>query len=221
MKKNQDIKLIPVLELQPSAFSKIERESPKKSYLEAPQEWINYNQKCYNDSGLKNIKPVEQLSWLFKIEMLSDEELKIILKHLMDDAVEDFDSINEILDDPIEYAPLIPGGYVFEVNKVIKSRPICCCGLEDIIEWKDAQTIWTGHGKDDFVQIVKDNTQVEIIINKETFLLSREAYNQIIKNAEIQIDKFIERSGKLLRELLRIENGEAFARAMIYKWDEK
>ena len=62
---------------------------------------------------------------------------------------------------------------------------------------------------------------MEIIINKETFLLSREAYNQIIKNAEIQIDKFIERSGKLLRELLRMENGEAFARAMIYKWDEK
>jgi len=196
MNSNTEITLTPVIELYPDSYRKGERQGPEKSYIEAPQEWIAYNQTCYKDSGLYKILPIEPLSWLFKIEMLSDEELKIILKHLMDDAVEDFDSINEILDDPIEYAPLISGGYVFEVNKVIKSRPICCCGLEDIIEWKDAQTIWTGHGKDDFVQIVKDNTQVEIIINKETFLLSREAYNQIIKNAEIQIDKFIERSGK-------------------------
>ena len=219
MKKNQDIKLIPVLELQPSAFRKIERESPKKSYLEAPQEWINYNQKCYNDSGLKNIKPIEQLSWLFKIESLSNDEIKIILKDLIDGTVEDFDSINEILNDPIEYAPLIPGGYLFVVNNEIKSEPGCCCGLEDISEWKDSETIATGHGDDDFVYIHKKNSQVNISIKKEKFVLSEKAYNEIVNAAEIEIEKFIDKSGELINELLKIENGKSFAKAMIYKWE--
>jgi|GEM_PF-6269380 len=219
MKLNQDIKLIPVLELQPAAFSKIERESPKKSTLEAPQDWINYNQNCYNDSGLNTIKPIEPLSWLFKIESLTDSELKIILKDLIDTTVEDFESIDEILNDPIEYAPLIPGGYLFVVNNKIKSEPGCCCGLENIIEWKDSSRILTGHGNDDFVDINRTNSQVKVSIKKEVFLIREKDYNKIVNDAEISINKFIEKSGKLFNELLKIKNGKSFAKAMIYKWD--
>lgn len=219
MKSNQDIKLIPVLELQPASFSKVERESPKKSTLEAPQDWINYNQSCYNDSGLNNIKPIEPLSWLFKIESLTNDELKIILKDLIDVAVKDFESIDEILNDPIEYAPLIPGGYLFVVKNEVKSEPGCCCGLEDISEWKDSGRILTGHGDDEFVDINRKNSQVEVSIKKEIFLLPEDDYNKIVNDAEIAINKFIERSGKLLNELLKIENGNSFAKAMIYKWD--
>ena len=219
MKQNQDIKLIPVLELQPANFSKIKRESPKKSYLDAPQEWINYNQSCYNDSGLKNIKPIQQLSWLFKIDSLSNQELKIIVKGLIDRTVENFDSIDEILNDPIEYAPLIPGGYLFVVNNKIKSEPSCCCGLEDISEWKNSETVITGHGAEDFVQINKMNSQVNISIRKEKLLLSEEKYNKIINTAEIEIEKFINNCGELINELLKIENGKVFAKAMIYKWE--
>ncbi len=219
MKQNQEIKLIPVLELQPANYSKVERESPKKTTLEVPQEWMNYNQSCYNDSGLKNIKPIEKLSWLFKIESLSDDELKIILKNLIDGVAENFDSIKEILNDPIEYAPLIPGGYLFVVDNEIKSEPSCCCGLEDILEWKDSETVITGHADDDFVYILKENSQVNISIKKENFILSEKSYNEIVNAAEIEIEKFIDKSGELINELLKIENGKSFAKAMIYKWE--
>ncbi|MFK7983296.1 MAG: hypothetical protein AB8G86_25165 [Saprospiraceae bacterium] len=219
MKTNQEIILVPVLELPPFDFSKEERVSPKKSILEAPQEWVNYNQSCYNDSGLNNIKPINPLSWLFKIEPLSDDELKIILKQLIDNAVEEFDSINEILDDLIEYAPLIPGGYLFEVNQVIKSEPGCCCGLENILNWKDDETVLTGHGDDDFVHITRKNAQVEISIKQEIFILSKEDYDKVVKEAEGKIDKFVEKSGILINNILGIKNGKSFAKAMIYKWD--
>lgn len=219
MKQNQNIKLIPVLELQPADFSKTKRESPKKSVLEMPQEWKNYNRNCYNDSGLNNIKPIQELSWLFKIDYLSNQELKIILKELIDGTVEHFDSIDEILNDPIEYAPLIPGGYLFVVDNEIKSEPGCCCGLEDISEWKDSETVVTGHGDDDFVYIHKENSKVNISIRKEKFSLSEKVYNEIVNSAEIEIEKFIDKCGELINDLLKIENGKSFARAMIYKWE--
>jgi len=60
---------------------------------------------------------------------------------------------------------------LFEVNKVIKSEPGCCCGLENILEWKGSETVLTGHGEDDFVQIIKENSQVKITIRKENFIL--------------------------------------------------
>ncbi len=217
MKPNQHIKLIPVIELQPASFSKTKRESPKKSYLEAPLEWENYNQNCYNESGLNDIKPIEQLSWLFKIKTLSNQELKIILKKLIDSTVENFDSIDEILNDPIEYAPLIPGGYLFVVNNEIKSEPGCCCGLEDILEWKESETVVTGHGDDDFVYIHKKNSKVNISIRKEKFSLSEKVYNEMVNLAEIEIEKFIDKCGELINDLLKIENGKSFVRAMIYK----
>ena len=219
MNSAQKIILIPVVELQPANFSKVERVSPQKMTVEAPQEWLDYNQSCYRDSGLNHIKPIEPLSWLFKIESLSDGELKIILKSLIDAAAEDFDSINEILDDPIEYAPLIPGGYLFEVNKVVKSEPGCCCGLEDILEWKESGTLLTGHGDDDFIHISRMDAHVEVLINKEKFVLSTEDYDGMVRDAEMKIDTFIKRSGELINALLGIKTGQAFAKAMIYKWD--
>jgi len=219
MKTNQDISLRPVIELQPSCFGKTKREQPKKREAEAPKEWLAYNKSCYKDAGLDSIKPIQPLSWLFRIAPLSDDELKIILKDLIDCTVEDFESIDEILSDPIEYAPLIPGGYLLVVDNVVKSEPGCCCGLEDILDWKDSATVITGHGEDDFVYINKENAQVNITIRKENFILSEKKYNKIVKEAEIEIDNFIERSGKLLNELLKIENGKSFAKAMIYKWD--
>lgn len=219
MKPKQNIKLLPVLELQPANFSKVERTSPQKSKAEAPQEWQAYHQACYKDSKLTNIKPIRPLSWLFNIETLPDDALKIILKNLIDTAAEDFESIKDILADPIEYAPLFPGGYLFIVNEHIKSEPGCCCGLEDISEWKEANTVLTGHGDDDFVHINRTATQVDLTINKEIFSLPKEAYNKIIQDAETQIDAFIERCGKQINDLLGIESGKAFARAMIYKWE--
>lgn len=219
MKAKQDIKLIPVIELQPATFSKKDRESPKESYLEAPQEWIKYNQSCYRDSGLNNIKPIRELSWLFRLDTLSNEDLKIILADLIYGKAEDFDSIDEILNDPIEYAPFIPGGYLFVVEDEVKSEPGCCCGLEDIADWKEGETVITGHGDDDYVYIHKENSQVKVSIREEAFLLSEPIYDEIIRSAENGIEDFINRGGKLINEILKIEHGKSFARAMIYKWE--
>jgi len=219
MNSNQEILLVPVIELPPSNFCSTKKEAPKKSYIEAPEIWKHYNEKCYNDAGLFFLKPIEPLSWLFKLEDLTEVQLKIILKYIFNEAVEYFESINEILADPIEYAPLISGGYLLMVDNIVKSQPGCCCGLENIIEWKEATTVFTGHEADDLVYINRQNTKIEISIKQEVITISQENYLRVIKEAEIKIDNFIKKSGKLLNEILNIENGVSLAKSMIYKWD--
>lgn len=219
MNLSQNISLIPVIELEPYNFSKIERQSPQESYLEAPKKWIEYNKNCYKDSNLDHINPIEPLSWFFKLEDLSEIELKIIIKSLFDEAAKDFESIDEILKDPIEYSPLIAGGYLFIVNDEIKSKPGCCCGLEDILEWKDSVTLPQGHGENDLVYIDRNKSFTEIKIQEEAFLIPKEIYDKTIKDTELIIDDFIDKSGKILNELFTIQNGRFIAKSMIYKWD--
>ncbi|MFK7907806.1 MAG: hypothetical protein AB8B69_21930 [Chitinophagales bacterium] len=160
------ISLIPVIELAPSDFSKIDRTSPSKSHSESPEEWFEYNQKCYVDAGLTDIKPISQASWLVKLEDLSDDNLKIVLKQLYDSTVEGFDSIEEIINEPDEYAPFISGGYLFVVDGVIKSEPGCCSGLETIRDWEDAleyetkTEVWTGHDKEGIVHMEAEYSQM-------------------------------------------------------------
>ena len=212
------IVLVPVMELCPVNFSKIDRESPAKSHSESIQEWLDYNYACYNDSGLNDVKPITPLSWLFKIENLSDFELTIILEKLISETLEGFESKNQIIENPIEYSPLIPGGYLFEVNNEVKSEPGCCCGLEDILDWKYSDIVTTGHGDDDYVHINRSESRVNISIRNEIFTLSDKHYQSIISDAESKINSLIERNGIIINRILDINTGINFAESMIYKY---
>lgn len=220
MSLHPSISLIPVIELQPANFNPRDRISPTKSYLEAPKEWLTYHQACYKDAGFEYLKPIEPLSWLFEIESLSEANLKIILKNWFEGHATNFDSIKEIFDDPIEYAPLVPGGYLCKVDGLIKSRPGCCCGLEDLVDWKEGDRVHTGHGPNDIVDIFRHTSAIiELVILEERFTIPEKDYTKIIKAAELNIEAFIQTSGDLLKELFHIKNSHEVARAMIYKWD--
>lgn len=195
MKGNPRIQLIPVIELVPSVLNTLKRS-------------------C---SESLDIKPIRRLSWLFRIDSLPDEALSVYLEELIRHTAEDFDSVEEVLNDPIEYAPLFAGGYLFVVDDEIKSEPICCCGLENIIDWKNSETLTIGHEEDDFVYIQKKDHQVEISIKEEVFIVDEVAFKNMINATEVEVDHFINRSGDVLNSLFGILNGSSIARAMIYK----
>lgn len=217
-----NIELIPVIEIAACDFNENNHVSPSTSMRNAPEEWEIYNQKCYQDAGLDGLQAIEKGEWLFEFEKLSDAHLKIILKELYKKTLVRFESIKEVVNDPIEYAPYISGGFLFIVDDEIKSRPGCCCGLETIREWdikiNDKPTeVWTGHDKEDLIYFDIQDENIQFTVAKETFLISMEDYQPIFKKAEKMIDVFIKRNGPLLNEVFKIKKGAVLAKAMIYK----
>ena len=173
--------------------------------------------------GIKRHFPIEAGSWLSEVADLSDRSLGIILKELYDSTLEGFDSIEEIVNEPIEYAPLISGGYLFVVNGTIMSRPGCCSGLETIIEWEEAiesstkTGVWTGHDKEGIIHIEGGNPQLKVWVDEKIFWLKKNDYCEAVKKTAQIIDVFIEKAAILLNELLNIKTGKTLAKAMIYK----
>lgn len=214
------IQLIPVIELEPYDFKKGDYESPLNSSREVPNDWDKYNQKCYQDSGLKNITAIKTGLWHFNIEQFDPNQLRIILKAIY--SKNDDEHLKEIFNNPEEFAPYFSGGYVFVANDEVKSIPGCCCGLESIKEWKripneERGEIWMGHDIDAHIYFETEKKYICFEINNESFNLSFEEYSEIIANLEDKLYNLISKSGKVLNDIFNIENGRDVAKGMIYK----
>jgi len=217
---NQQIQLIPVIELEPYDFKKDDYESPTLSLKESPEGWENYNLKCYNDSNLIDLSPVRTGSWLFNIEQFDKQQLAIILKAIY--KSEEEEHLLEIFKDPQEFAPFFCGGYLFTVNGEIKAEPGCCCGLESIGDWKDVMEsksgqVWMGHDIDAYVNFTVENNDIQFEINDEKFYISLSDYSKTINIIEADLKQLIVTSGDILNDLFDIENGKEVSSGMIYK----
>ena len=224
MDKISNIELIPVIELEPLDFSDGRCYNGPNDIENHLELWDEYNRKSYADAGLTSITPIETGSWLFKIENLNENELAIIMKRKLETSGEDHDSINEIFNDPVEYVPLIAGGYLFLSMHNILSKPGCCSGLEDIEDWKNASNgtlgeIWTGHDKDGIVHLSNFmyDSIYQMTIDDNFMLIDILELQNAVKKAEHKIDTFIQQTGVIINQSFDIKNGHEISKSMIYK----
>jgi len=226
MKDISNISLIPVIELEPQSYAN-NREyiGPDNSNDKFIDEWDKYNKTCYRDAGLKSIIPIEKGSWLFELGKLSEGDLKIIFSTLFKETVEhdEHESINEILSDPIEYAPLISGGYILKINDKIVNKPGCCCGLETIIDWEAAANgedgeIYTGHDKSDLLNCKTESEFFYLNVGgDEDYKMIKSDFNQSVSKAKAILVDEMQRIAKVFNQILKINNGNEIIHAMLYK----
>ena len=216
------LKIIPVIELMPATYKKNDYKRPEYSIEYNFNEWDLYNQKCYSDSGLKDIKPIETGRWFFEIEKLTNENLKIILSKIYEERLENDLTLQEILENINDYSPLISGGYILKINNEILNYPGCCCGLEEILQWNgiledENGNIWNGHDCTSIDFKKEGNDLIFIIDNKSFYTLKNEEFIREIANTNRIVNKFIEKSAPILDEILKIKNGYELAKSMIFK----
>lgn len=215
--------IIPVIELEPGAYSKQTYALPNGTGKDLPEQWEAYNQKCYQDAGLKHLKAIETGQWLFELAQIEADHLKIIFPEIYADYLNDETNLNELFEDMKDLAPSICGGFALKDADQIIHLPACCCGLESIEEWQvqpDTSIIqvWTGHDQEDEVVLEFSTSGVILSVGKaKRYSFSKAEYRTLLSQAETTIHHFIERSATVLNPLFNIKNGRALAEAMIYR----
>lgn len=176
------MKLIPVLELEPSLYAKQHREIPESSERDA---WHSYWKESLADSGIENLEPYEHSSWLVPLDSILEPQIiaAVLNQHLGLTNTRSQDT-SLSLDERI--SPL-PGGYILEIDENTKIRPQCCGTLEDLHNWKhalqssgaDEQTLWIGHPW----------LMVSSVANEHLRLRETVEYGEPIDLIDIQVEK--------------------------------
>lgn len=224
-KEIKNIALIPVIELEPFSYSDNYYKLPNNSVLENPEEWEIYNQKRYCDSGLTDITPIEKGSWLFEIDKLNDENLKIVLSKIFEERLSEDLTLKEMLEDMSDFAPLISGGYVLNIEGENVVLPGCCCDLETIHDWyidfdldNSENSIWVGHDSGNETSYKIKGKNVIIIINdKHKYLISVDLYEKMLEECISKLELFIERMSPIINEILNIDLGDELANQMVFR----
>lgn len=157
------------------------------------------------------------------LDTLSDLQIQQFYSQHFADWLSDPESRQELLENMIEYAPYIPGGFWLMQADTILSRPGCCCGLETIFDWEavtDASqgSLWVGHGTDDYVSFEKGLKLISLNFDQRLeIILTLADYQTIVSQARQQIHVFISRSAPILNQLFTITTGPDLAQAMIDK----
>lgn len=142
------IELVPVLELEPSAFSTQERPIPSGAAGERPRDWEAYWRACLADSGIKELRSIAPGSWYVSTSEFTTPQLENFLRLVIDEQ----GGISSLKD--AQSTTALSGGFALnagELSAVIE--PTCCGDLADIANWKDAasfqgeewQMLWIGH----------------------------------------------------------------------------
>jgi hypothetical protein len=143
-----DVRLVPVLELEPARFATRERPLPSGSCREVPQEWDRYWRASLADSGIVGLTPLRPGSWHVPAASLTDPA---ILGKLLAAVVKDWGG-PESLTDP-DGKPVLDGGLALCQAYAVLAEPACCVDLGNLSDWRDAaayrgsdwQMLWIGH----------------------------------------------------------------------------
>ena len=142
------IRLTPVIELEPGAFSKQSHDMPSGSAAELPEEWDMYWRTSLLDSGISGINPIVPGSWHVPTTDMNSAHLEKVLRVIIDEwggilSLDDSDS-----------KPILNGGLALSaVEQDILIEPTCCSDLGDVANWKVAascekeewEMLWIGH----------------------------------------------------------------------------
>jgi hypothetical protein len=136
------LKLIPVVEFEPSFFQLQEREMPDEFH-----KWDNWWKDSIADSGITGLNPYPIGCWSTEITKLTPGIIEIFLNKIYD--------INNAIKIDLEEIGMgsLRGGYVLEVSDTVRIKPECCGDLGAIKEWDAASdwtnakemTLWIGH----------------------------------------------------------------------------
>jgi hypothetical protein len=133
------LRLIPVIEFEPSAFSQSQRTSPQSA---DPAEWRCYWKESLADSGITELDPVDD-TWLVRVQDVTN---LATINTFLRAKLRDVDAIPDHLIS-------LNGGYILQTDDLFSIYPTCCGSLEDIKSWERAVTyrkpewteIWIGH----------------------------------------------------------------------------
>jgi len=143
-----DVRLVPVIELEPFRFATRERTSPCGSAREVPEEWTRYWRDSLADSGLVGLKPLRPGSWHVPTASLTDP---VLVGKLLTAVLRDWGG-PESLTDP-DGKPVLDGGLALCQGVEVLAEPACCVDLGNISDWREAagyrwadwQMLWVGH----------------------------------------------------------------------------
>ncbi len=123
----REIRLIPVLELEPWVFSTVERPRPSGSVLETPEGWARYWLDSLADSGITGLTPLRPGSWHVQVHQLGDPET---LEKILRIHTRDVDGIEAPID--AEEIPTLSGGLALLSKGEVLIEPTCCSDLGNL-----------------------------------------------------------------------------------------
>lgn len=144
----RELRLVPVLELEPWRFSTSDRPSPSGTGPEMPEAWGRYWLDCLADSGITGLSPLRPASWHVPVHELGDQET---LTKILRSLARDRSGIEAPADD--EDVPALDGGLALFSEGELLVEPTCCSDLGNISEWRYAagyrqpewRMLWIGH----------------------------------------------------------------------------
>lgn len=145
-----DIRLVPVVEMEPAAFAGPSRVAPSGSFEDMPQAWDAYWRNALADAGISDVAPIEAGSWHVPTTSLAGPNLTTFVRVFTSGG--DWGAPSTWVD-PDEI-PGLPGGFcLIDSTFGIVVRPECCGDLGVLALWRDAAAyqeadwyrLWVGH----------------------------------------------------------------------------
>jgi hypothetical protein len=141
----QDVELIPVVELEPTAFGASGRSLPSGTYQEMPEEWYRYWLESLVDSRVTGLMPIQRGSWHVPTSEFTDTvilgRVEVIFQNWLEKELE-----------PV-WGPLLGGLALRCQSQNVLIEPTCCGDLANIAYWREAtgyrqskwHPLWIGH----------------------------------------------------------------------------
>jgi len=143
-----EIRLIPVLELEPGRYAKTQYPTPQGSGAEDRAGWTAHWKRSLADAGITDLDPFPGTTWMVSLEGISEATLRtiVVVEILEGQAKVDPDT-------PLDHLHCFSGGYVLRSGSKTLIHPQCCGDLSNLQGWKDAARhlsmdwtqLWIGH----------------------------------------------------------------------------
>jgi hypothetical protein len=143
-----DVRLVPVVELEPADFSNRQRPLPSGSCREVPEDWNRYWLDSLADSGIVGLAPLRPGSWQVPTRHFTDPA---ILHRFLAATLQDWGG-PEALTDP-DGKLVLDGGLALCQGAEVLAEPTCCVDLANWSDWREAaeyrgsdwRMLWIGH----------------------------------------------------------------------------
>lgn len=216
----RDVRLVPVVELEPREFSAQEHPRPSGSVLETSEGWGRYWQDCLADSGITGLSPLYPGSWHVPVRELEDgETLGKILRTLVGDSID--------LESPVdmEGCPVLAGGLALFSEGKLLVTPTCCSDLGNLSEWRDAaghrdsewRMLWIGHP---WLSVRYEGNLLVLSEPHESdtpsglWTVDAGVLDRAVDTAEVELERFSRRLERVLTDLGSGDQARRLARRL-------